>query len=200
KNIPTLEFLRDDFKASLNKQFLTEADIEDLFTLGIKNLEEFYENELIKIKETSLPEMNFRTYKIRVGDVPVKGMIDRIDFVDELGGVVDVIDYKTGRAGTDNVSVKNRGDYYVQLLFYKLLIQNFPKYNWKVNSGKIVYVDLDNTNKSQDEKVFDLPDEDIEWLKLEIKNVYDSIMNLEFSRKNTKNCYNQELHNINFVF
>ncbi|HRN86336.1 MAG TPA: ATP-dependent DNA helicase [Candidatus Dojkabacteria bacterium] len=200
KNIPTLEFLRDDFKASLHKQFLTEGDIEDLFTLGIKNLEEFYENELIKIKETSLPEMNFRTYKIRVGDVPVKGMIDRIDFVDELGGVVDVIDYKTGRAGTDNVSVKNRGDYYVQLLFYKLLIQNFPKYNWKVNSGKIVYVDLDNTNKSQDEKVFDLPDEDIEWLKLEIKNVYDSIMNLEFSRKNTKNCYNQELHNINFVF
>jgi DNA helicase-2/ATP-dependent DNA helicase PcrA len=200
RNIPTLEFLRDDFKSTLQKQFLTETDIENLMLLGDKNLEEFYKNELIKIKDTSLPEMNFGTYKIRIGDVPVKGLVDRIDFVDELGGVVDVIDYKTGSANSGSVSIKSRGDYYVQLLFYKLLIQNFPKYKWRVNSGKIIYVDLDSTGKSQGEKVFDLPDEDIEWLKTEIKNTYDSIMNLEFSRKNTKNCYNQELHNINFVF
>ena len=200
RNVPTLEFLKDDFKSSLYKQFLNESDIENLLILGNKNLEEFYKTSLVNIKETSLSELNLGTYKIRVNDVPIKGMIDRIDFVDELGGIVDVIDYKTGTATSGSVSIKGRGDYYVQLLFYKLLIQNFPKYKWKVNSGKIIYVDLDSTNKSQGEKVFDLPDEDIEWLKTEIKNTYDSIMNLEFSRKNTKNCYNQELHNINFVF
>ena len=200
KNIPSFDFVQDDFKSSLHKQFINETDVEDLITLGTKNLSEFYKSELIKIKENSLPEINLGTYKIRINDVPVKGMIDRIDFVDELQGVVDVVDYKTGTATSDRVSIKGKGEYYIQLLFYKLLIQNFPKYKWKVNSGKIIYVDLDNTNKSQGEKVFDLPEEDIEWLKLEIKNTYQSIMNLEFSRKNTKNCYNQELHNINFVF
>ena len=200
KIIPGFDFVQDNFKSSLYKQFLNERDVEDLITLGSKNLSEFYKSELIKIKETSLPEINLGTYEIRINDVPVKGMIDRIDFVDELRGVVDVVDYKTGTATSDRISIKGRGEYYVQLLFYKLLIQNFPKYKWIVNSGKIVYVDLDNTNQSQGEKEFDLPEKDIEWLKVEIKNTYQSIMNLEFSRKNTKNCYNQKLHNINFVF
>ena len=69
-----------------------------------------------------------------------------------------------------------------------------------MNSGKIIYIDLDSSNKSQGEKTFELVKDDLDWLREEIKNVYDSIMNLEFSRKNDKNCYNQELHNINFVF
>lgn len=199
-NIPKIDYVLDEFKTALYKQFLNESDIENLFDLGSRNLEEFYKHELVNLKTTSLPELNLGAFDIRINDVPVKGMIDRIDFVDELRGIVNVVDYKTGSANSTSVSIKGKGDYYIQLLFYKLLIQNYPKYKWEVNSGKIIYIDLDSSNKSQGEKTFELVKDDLDWLREEIKNVYDSIMNLEFSRKNDKNCYNQELHNINFVF
>lgn len=200
QNLPDLEFLINSYLSELSKQFLDSTQIEALSEQGKHSLETFYSKNVDSMKPTSLTETNLGAYKINIDGVPIKGKIDRIDFVEDALDVVELVDYKTGVANSANVSVKGKGDYYVQLLFYKLLIDNYPKYNWSVKSGKIIYVDPDSAGRSQKDKEFTLPDEDVDWLKLELKKTYQSIMNLEFNRKDEKDCYNKELHDIKFSF
>lgn len=200
QNLPELEFLVNSYLAELSKQFLDSSQIDALSQQGQRALDIFYHEKTSVIKPTSLTETDFGSYKINIDGVPIKGKIDRIDFVDNDLNKVELIDYKTGIANSMSVSIKNKGDYYTQLLFYKLLIDNYPKYNWSVKSGKIIYVDPDNNGKSQKDKEITLPDEDINWLKQELKKTYQAIMDMDFNLKNEKDCYNLELHNINFSF
>lgn len=200
QKLPDLSFLIDSYLTELGKQFLDSNQIEILSQQGQYSLEIFYNEKISTIKPSSLTETDFSMYKINIDGVPIKGKIDRIDFVENSVNVVELVDYKTGVASSASVSTKNKGDYYVQLLFYKLLIDNYPKYNWSVESGRLIYIDPDNSGKPQKDRELILPDEDINWLKSELQKTYQEIMNMEFSLKNEKDCYNKELHDINFTF
>lgn len=199
--LPGLEFLIDVFKTELKKQFVEDEDqYGEIEKKGCLALESFYKNKTSDIRATSLGELNFSSFRINIEGVPVVGRIDRIDFDEHNINNVTVVDYKTGIFNSSRVSVKGKGDYYTQLLFYKLLINNYPKYNWQVQSGKLVYLDTDSSGSIQNDKEFRLPEEDVKWLIDEIKATYNAIMNLDFDRKNEKDCYNKELHDINYHF
>lgn len=195
---PELDYLLEVFELELRKQFYNTG-FENYLEKGTTALKQFYEEKINTMKETSLPEVNFSRFNIRINEIPVKGMVDRIDFMDDGSNKVDVIDYKTGNYNSTKLSVKGRGDYYIQLIFYKLLIENNPKHDWKVGTSNIIYVEPDNSGKLQKDKSFTIPDSDVEWLTNELTSVYNSIMNLEFSTKG-KECYTPELHNIDFKF
>lgn len=200
KVLPSIQVLIDMYLTELKKQFLDPNQIRDLEEKGKVALEIFYNEKLSSVNPTSLTEIDFSRYKINIDGVPIKGRIDRIDFTDGVIDRVELVDYKTGVENSQNTSITNKGPYYVQLLFYKLLIENYPKYNWEVKSGKIVYVEPSKVGEPQKDKEMDLPDEDVNWLKAELKDTYTSIMNMEFSIKNEVNCHSKELHNIDFKF
>ncbi|MDO8741977.1 MAG: ATP-dependent DNA helicase [bacterium] len=65
-----------------------------------------------------------------VGDIPISGKLDRLD--KKADGTVVVIDYKTGKAKSENeirgLTQSSDGGYYRQLVFYKLLLNKDGRY------------------------------------------------------------------------
>jgi DNA helicase-2/ATP-dependent DNA helicase PcrA len=65
--------------------------------------------------------------------------LDKLEFID--GDIVNVVDYKTGKPKTRNElmgETKNaNGDYYRQLVFYKLLLKYWNDGKYNMQSGII---------------------------------------------------------------
>lgn len=200
EKLPKSDYLLEVYKIALSKQIIEEADFQNYLIHGKNVLTNFYNEKLTETQITSVPELNFGSYKIRVNDVPITGKIDRIDFLDPLSGNIQVVDYKTGKRNSKKLSIEKKGDYVIQLLFYKLLIDNYKKYKWNVNEGKIVFVEPDSSGKVQKDQIIKFEKQDIEWLQKEIEIVYSAIINLEFQRKNLVDCHTPELHDIKFSF
>ena len=99
---------------------------------------------------------------------------------------VDVVDYKTGKPKTRNQilgSTKSSdGDYGRQLVFYKLLLDNFQDAKYKMVSGEIDFIEPDDRKKYHKEK-FEITTEQVEKLKGVILQVANDIISLSFFGK-----------------
>lgn len=82
-----------------------------------------------------------------VGEIPVGGKLDRLDVNPD--GTVTVIDYKTGKAKSENeirgLTKSSDGNYYRQLVFYKLLLAKDGRY--AMNEGALHFVEPDEKGK-----------------------------------------------------
>lgn len=82
-----------------------------------------------------------------VGDVPLSGKLDRLDILAD--GTVAVIDYKTGKARSENdiKGLTKSGDagYYRQLVFYKLLLDKDGRY--AMRDAALHFVEPDEKGK-----------------------------------------------------
>lgn len=82
-----------------------------------------------------------------VGEVPLKGALDRLDLLPD--GTVSVIDYKTGKARSENdikgLTKSSDGGYYRQLVFYKLLLDKDGRYT--MNEGALHFVEPDEKGR-----------------------------------------------------
>lgn len=186
--LPTVEQVLARFEQALTREQLSPVDFAETLEIGNKILGEFYAQKSSEFVASSIVEMNLSSHNIHIDDVPVTGMIDRIDRVEGSKDEVIVVDYKTGKPDNKykQLSSKNMGEYYKQLLFYKLLLENSHqlagagRVHYKVTQGKIVFIEPDNKGAIKT-AVFDLLDADVEKLKVEMKDVYARIMNQEFS-------------------
>lgn len=84
-----------------------------------------------------------------VGEVVIRGKLDRIDILG--GNAVRVIDYKTGRSKTEGeirgTTQSSDGSYYVQLLFYALLLKHSDKDRFDMKEGVFEFVEKDPSGK-----------------------------------------------------
>ena len=82
-----------------------------------------------------------------VGEVPIGGKLDRLDMLAD--GTVSVIDYKTGKARSENdiKGLTKTGDagYYRQLVFYKLLLDKDGRY--QMSEAALHFVEPDDKGK-----------------------------------------------------
>ncbi|TSC58112.1 MAG: DNA helicase II / ATP-dependent DNA helicase PcrA [Candidatus Peregrinibacteria bacterium Greene0416_19] len=113
------------------KTILTEAQRQDLLSLGREALPLYFQARL----EGTVPFLHAveRDYRARFGDIALKGKIDRIDLASPTSGHATIIDYKTGRPKSETairgsldpgvVSRGDDGDYFRQLAFYALLLE-----------------------------------------------------------------------------
>lgn len=140
-----------------------------------KSLTEF--NEIIR---NGRAEVNFAAEKLVVNGVPVTGKIDHI-LLDTVSKTIEVFDYKTGAYHKEGwKSHAKLQEYMLQLLFYKLLLNNSREYrNYKVTRGHILFVTPDKDGEVHD-KVYEYNAKDeAEFLKL-LDAVYKLIMSLKF--------------------
>ncbi len=120
------------FEWHLNeKNILTEKQRFDLLAHANSALPPYFVSRL----ENQHPFIHAveRDYRAMLGDIPLKGKIDRIDLLSETSGDAIVIDYKTGRpkapgeirGGLDAGVVSHTvdGDYFRQLTFYAILLE-----------------------------------------------------------------------------
>jgi DNA helicase-2/ATP-dependent DNA helicase PcrA len=101
------------------REILTEAERARLLKIGEEALPRYYHARL----SGPPPLVSKVEYVVAThsGEIPIKGKIDRIDLLHPESSDAIVIDYKTGRPMTPK-EIRDKGDYYRQLLFYALLL------------------------------------------------------------------------------
>jgi DNA helicase-2/ATP-dependent DNA helicase PcrA len=164
---------------------------------GHKILSEYYDHHTTTINLDV--EIEFKVPRYILDGVPVTGKIDKI----ELNGTTcTVTDYKTGdpdKAATAMTAPPNDkeplgGDYWRQMVFYKLLLENYEDRNWKVTMGVFDFVQKskDGSYKPKTVPVFA---QDEEIVRAQLKDTYSRIMNHEFD----KGCGKEDCHWCNFA-
>jgi DNA helicase-2/ATP-dependent DNA helicase PcrA len=164
-----------------NREAFTKEQFERRTEYGHKIIPAYYHRYINHWHKIVALEKNINN--VEVNGIPIKGMIDKIEF---FGRDVNVVDYKTGsyenaKKKMDGPTEKdpNGGDYWRQAVFYKILIDNYKVSDWNVISTEFDFVEpvKDVYTKS---KIMILP-ADVAMVSKQIETVYGKIMNQEFN-------------------
>jgi len=185
------------------KQPLSDRDFEESLEKGGKSLGGYYDFYKGKWRRSIINEFNIGGIflpieKTESGEesILLKGKLDKLE-IDEDGNV-NVVDYKTSKPKSRNEiegKTKNsKGDYKRQLVFYKLLLDNYEKGKYRMTSGEIDFTEPDDAVKYHKEKL-DISDEDTQALAEEIKRIVKEIATFSFWDKkcDNKKCEHCEL-------
>ncbi len=172
-------FLLDSFEGHLNRQFVSERDRVSLLEKGKKSLGGWYDtySESWNINVNT----EFRINGIMLGTVRLTGVLDKVEFIED--NIVNVVDYKTGKPKTRNDVMGNtkssNGNYYRQLVFYKLLLTHFNDGAYSMQSGTIDFIEPDD-KENYHKETFEISDEEVRELTTTIQRVADEITTLAF--------------------
>jgi DNA helicase-2/ATP-dependent DNA helicase PcrA len=199
--IPSIDLLISKYEEKISNEYLATNDRSDALDKGKKLILNYFPENMQSLVKGDVTEKNMGVYGVNWEGIPLAGKIDLIHFIDDLKKNVSVIDFKTGNPDNRSaeLSQKGLGDYYRQLLFYRLLVENVPSLDWHVIKGKIVFLEKSHKTHEFMENEFDLATEDYDKLKLLVKDVYKKISDFEFDECGNK-CDNQGLHEIYFDF
>lgn len=126
-------------------------------------------------------EQSFGKEGIAIDGVPITGRIDRLE-LHPATKTITVTDFKTGSypEKSRNSSVKLY-NYYRQLYYYKLLIENTPAYaGYTVTTGRLVFVDTDKNGEIKVETIDNFEPTKLTELKHIIKSVYQHILDNDY--------------------
>lgn len=191
---PTKTYLLNQFKFALEKEVFTPTEYQDRLKQGQEMLSNYFNHYKQELTTPLSTEKNFGSgsSKTFLGDIPLSGKIDRIDWLDKKQKTVKVIDYKTGKPKSRNdilgKTKHSEGDYYRQLVFYKLLSQLDKNFNQKAVEAELNFIETNSSGKFKKES-FKILESDIATLKKTIIKTMESIRALNFSKtKNLSHC------------
>nr|HPO05632.1 PD-(D/E)XK nuclease family protein [Candidatus Gracilibacteria bacterium] len=146
---------------------------------GQKILTAYYEKYHTEFHQNI--ELEFPNYRGSLGEIPLSGKIDKIEILEN--NKIRVVDYKTGSYKPKNMYRPKGedlgGDYWRQLVFYKILLEQKPQYAGKDLVGMIDYIEPFNGEFKRDLLEITLPD--IMALEEQIRQTYAKIQNADFS-------------------
>lgn len=167
--------------------FLKELDKKDLSVEVMQKIREKGPSDIMaaleafgEILRQGKAEVDFGPEKLVINGVPVTGKIDHM-VIDENNKTIEIFDFKTGGYHKEKWrSHATLYKYMLQLLFYKLLLNNSPTYaKYKVERAHILFVTPDKDGEVYD-KIYEFnKDDEVELTKL-MKVVYDLIYSLKF--------------------
>ncbi len=199
------KILLDLFTKYLKEQPLDKLDFVESLAKGKRALGGWYEAYKNTWSKEVMTEFAIRGIKLS-DKVTINGKLDKIELLS--GGRVQVIDYKTGKSKTRNEiegKTKNsNGDYKRQLVFYKLLLDNYPTslklrgtHVYDMRTGVIDFIEpVDPPATTQagragkgryKREVFEISDTDVKTLREQIDQVANEILNLSFWNKKCPN-------------
>ena len=197
---PTKEELLSLFRYALNSESscFTGVQFERRTEQGNTVLSDYYDHYINTMAKNV--EIEYKVNRFVLDGVPVTAKIDKIE-ID--GDKCVVVDYKTGdpdKSATaytapPNDKDPNGGDYWRQMVFYKLLLENNEERKWQVALGKFDYVQ--KGTKSGEYKQITVPvfPQDEQVVMAQLKSSYASIMNHEFD----KGCGKEDCRWCNFA-
>ena len=183
------EFLLESFKGHLYRQPLNTNDIDLLLSKGTTALGGWYDyydgSWELRVSE------EVRINGVEVSGVKLTGVIDKIEYIDD--SLVSVVDYKTAKPKTRNDIMGNTassdGNYYRQLVFYKILLDHYKDGALSMHTGAIDFVEPDEKGKYHKE-IFEITTDDVHELTATIARVAEEICDLSFwdSHCRDKDC------------
>jgi DNA helicase-2/ATP-dependent DNA helicase PcrA len=195
---PPKEHLLKLFELSMYKyrDAFTDIQFENRMHMGKEVLSEYYDAHVNTWYKNV--EVEYRINNVQIEGVPCTGIADKIELYAD-GAVV--IDYKTGNVehGTKETlppdTTQDGGSYWRQMHFYKLLLDAENK-SRKINMlrGEFHFVEKNKKN-AYEVKVINIEEQNLQWMRNKIKEVYERIQNAEFS----KGCNDEKCYWCNFV-
>lgn len=197
------KFLVDSFAAELKGFTVTPADRAILLQRGRETLAAYYNFYKDSWNHNTINEVKISGVDFPLGrseTIQLTGKLDKIELHKStipkpgLGRNSNiVVDYKTKAPESRNwilgKTKNSNGDYFRQLVFYKLLTDSLPKKKFEMESGVIDFVEPDDKGRFRKER-FEISAADVKELKETIARAADEIINLKFwaSRCGQKDC------------
>ncbi|TKC00953.1 ATP-dependent DNA helicase [Pedobacter cryophilus] len=186
-----------DFKWYMqrNREAFTDEQFKRRSDYGDKILPEYYNKYINSWEKITATEYAIKN--VEMDGVPIKGIIDKLEF---KGRQTNVVDYKTG--SYDNAKSKfgapdDRnplgGDYWRQAVFYKILVDSDARKDWEVISTEFDFIEPVK-NEYKKHPIIITP-EAYSIVKTQIKETYAKIKNMEF----TQGCGKADCHWCGFV-
>lgn len=178
---PGEKFLIEKFDEVLKKEAMTENDINEIRERGIRALSLLHDNVIPLWPKDIMSEMVINGVNLSDGIV----LGGRIDMIEPLSadGIVRVHDFKTGkiksRSQIDGSSKNSKYNYFRQLIFYKILLDQYKAGLFKMREGVIDFIEPDKKDRFRSE-VFEVGDKDVKELEELIRFSADQIVNLKF--------------------
>ena len=164
-----------------HQAFFGKKEFERRWELGQQYMLEYVKTNFKTWTKNVWVEKEFKN--VEVDGVPIIGVIDRIDFLDKLQ--VHIVDYKTG--SHDKKKLKrptekdpHGGNYWRQLVFYKILFEKWRNNPRRAISAEISYLEPDLKTGEYPKRLISFEPEDVVTVKKLIKETYSKIMRQEF--------------------
>jgi DNA helicase-2/ATP-dependent DNA helicase PcrA len=198
KRIPPVTELTEAFRQEMimrRIQFNGKA-FQDAIDLGLQQLPRYYAQRIKQfneqIKGGVWTEKPFRNVEYK--GVPLTGIIDKVVFVKDRGSrYIHVVDYKTGRLESSRFTRPHSrnlkgGNYYRQLVFYKILLENSGLVDRKVRSAEIDYLSPNETDLFPFKKM-EISKKDVDLVGEMVTETYKAIKEHKFGQGcNKKYC------------
>jgi DNA helicase II / ATP-dependent DNA helicase PcrA len=178
------------FKRNILSKPLSDSDYKELLKKGVVAMSGFYEKNIDHWKKSKLiTELGVAGVFIDDGadKVLLKGRLDLVEYMPD--GSVKVTDFKTGKPKSRNDIIGNTknsdGNYYRQLTFYKLLLDNFDNQKYDMRLGEIYFTEPTPRGQYKSE-VFEINKDEVEDLKSKVLDIATKIRNFNYWNKKCK--------------
>ena len=195
---PSKEEMVRDFEWYMHRHresFVKEA-YERRLEYGAEILSNYYDYYVGRWNKIVAIEHNIKN--VVVNGVPLKGKLDKLEFINKD---VNVVDYKTGdpeyakkKLMPPHDEMPLGGDYWRQAVFYKILVENFGRKNWKVISAEFDFVEPDKKRSYHKPKLY-FSAGDTTTVIQQITDTWSKIQNHDFYT----GCGKSDCHYCNFV-
>ncbi len=142
-----------------------------------KDGEEMLRNYIKKLHNTNIKVLDLeRNFRIKIKGVTITGKMDRVD--KKEGNRIEIIDYKTGKKGSDNDLKKS-----LQLSIYLLAATSPHLYNKKPEDIDLTFYFLQHTEKFSIKLDANLPE-----IRDSVMKVIKKIQSTDFTKSSLKAC------------
>jgi DNA helicase-2/ATP-dependent DNA helicase PcrA len=191
------------FTRELERQPVRAAMREEILARGTEALTAWYKAYLQRSAQPARVLTEFQISEIPLTPgIQLTGKLDKIEFFDN-SNTVRVVDYKTrkpmSRKEIMGETKEANGNYYRQLVFYQLLLNNYQDAKYQMRSGAIDFIEPDLKGRHVIEE-FTITDQEVAALTEQIKQVADEILNLKLwdKRCDNKECKYCALRSISY--
>ena len=179
---PLTEEFMNEFRWFMyrNRDSFTKEEFKLRLDYGEKILPPYYDLNIEIWNKIAVTERSIKN--VEVEGVPIKGNLDKVEFI---GKQATVVDYKTGNFKNAKDKLKspddkqpNGGDYWRQAVFYKILIDNDRSLDWEVTSTIFEFVEP--VDDEYPKAKIAITPADTEAVTEQIVTVYQKILAHEF--------------------
>lgn len=185
--VPPLNMVLSSFEKALQKELLTPEEFQIRLAHGNTILTMYYQEYQKTFIAPLTVEKQFGSGFSRphLDDIPLAGRVDKIELIDQSLNTIKVIDYKTGKPKTrgqiEGKTKDSNGSYKRQLIFYKLLAELDRTFQYQVQEAEFDFVEPNDRGKLKKE-TFHISQEEVDALKVLIRDVMQRIRNQEFPK------------------
>ncbi|MBI4136334.1 MAG: ATP-dependent helicase [Candidatus Vogelbacteria bacterium] len=175
-------YLLASFRRALERQPLSSLDRPATVARGERALRGYFRTYHRRWPRAIINEFRIRGVLLEP-ELKLTGQIDKLEWLIVGGREVKVVDYKTGRPKTRReilgLNKNSTGDYFRQLVFYKLLLDHYERGKYQAVSGELDFIEPNERGEYRREQ-FELPAAAVEKLQELILRVAAEIRSLKF--------------------